>query len=54
MHKDMNAFKGGCDGLDAFWREHPEIPGPVKLPNIFNDSVMKNAPQTAAAKPADL
>ncbi|EEB98361.1 hypothetical protein MPER_02143 [Moniliophthora perniciosa FA553] len=31
MHKEMNAFKGGCTGMDQFWTEHPELAGPKKI-----------------------
>ncbi|KAJ3991330.1 hypothetical protein F5050DRAFT_1581585 [Lentinula boryana] len=31
MHKEMNAFKGGCVGFDNFWKAHPELAPPKLL-----------------------
>ncbi|KAH7874176.1 uncharacterized protein C8R40DRAFT_1008487, partial [Lentinula edodes] len=28
MHKEMNAFKGGCVGLDEYWNKHPDLHPP--------------------------
>ncbi|KAJ3964415.1 hypothetical protein EV361DRAFT_955963 [Lentinula raphanica] len=49
MHKEMNAFKGGCVGLDEFWDEHPEISSPLPLPNRDNAATIQLASGTAAA-----
>ncbi|KAE9385516.1 hypothetical protein BT96DRAFT_840599 [Gymnopus androsaceus JB14] len=52
MHKEMNAFKGGCVGLDEFWDEHPELTPPILLPNRDNAAAITKAPGTEAAERA--
>ncbi|KAJ3766075.1 hypothetical protein FB446DRAFT_827727 [Lentinula raphanica] len=52
MHKEMNAFKGGCVGFDEFWDEHPELDPPIPLPNRDNAAAIHLAPGTAAASRA--
>ncbi|KAJ3755786.1 hypothetical protein EV360DRAFT_85587 [Lentinula raphanica] len=49
MHKEMNAFKGGCIGLDDFWDEHTELTSPIPLPNRDNAATIRLASGTAAA-----
>ncbi|KAJ3847622.1 hypothetical protein EV368DRAFT_50851 [Lentinula lateritia] len=49
MHKEMNAFKGGCIGLDNFWKEHPELEPPKLLPNRDNAAAINKAAGTGAA-----
>ncbi|KAJ3765572.1 hypothetical protein FB446DRAFT_794919, partial [Lentinula raphanica] len=43
MHKEMNAFKGGCVGLDEFWDAHPEISSPLPFPNRDNAATIQLA-----------
>ncbi|KAJ3786109.1 hypothetical protein GGU10DRAFT_290878, partial [Lentinula aff. detonsa] len=52
MHKEMNAFKGRCIGLDQFWKDHPELPPPALLPNCDNAATLLGAVGTDAAKRA--
>ncbi|KAJ3736743.1 hypothetical protein DFJ43DRAFT_989255, partial [Lentinula guzmanii] len=52
MHKEMNAFKGGCIGLDSFWKEHPHLTPPLQLPNRDNAATIKQAQGTEAAEHA--
>ncbi|KAJ4501707.1 hypothetical protein C8R41DRAFT_928430 [Lentinula lateritia] len=52
MHKEMNAFKGGCIGLDEYWNENPHLPPPILLPNRDNAAAIKQAAGTEAAKRA--
>ncbi|KAJ3754315.1 hypothetical protein EV360DRAFT_86942 [Lentinula raphanica] len=54
MHKEMNAFKGGCVGLDEFWDKHPEITSPLPLPNRDNAATIHLASGTAAAARAKM
>ncbi|KAH7871431.1 uncharacterized protein C8R40DRAFT_1054680 [Lentinula edodes] len=49
MHKEMNAFKGGCIGLDEFWKQHPELDPPKLLPNRDNAAAISKATGTEAA-----
>ncbi|KAH7871962.1 uncharacterized protein C8R40DRAFT_1053615 [Lentinula edodes] len=52
MHKEMNAFKGGCVGLDEYWNGHPDLPPPILLPNRDNAAAIEKAPGTEAAERA--
>ncbi|KAJ3965351.1 hypothetical protein EV361DRAFT_810856 [Lentinula raphanica] len=54
MHKEMNAFKGGCVGLDKFWDAHPEISSPLPFPNHDNAATIQLASGTAAAARAKI
>ncbi|KAJ3924691.1 MAG: hypothetical protein NXY57DRAFT_969284 [Lentinula lateritia] len=49
MHKEMNVFKGGCIGLDKFWKQHPELNPPKLLPNCDNAAAISKAAGTGAA-----
>ncbi|KAJ3817778.1 hypothetical protein F5880DRAFT_1617968 [Lentinula raphanica] len=49
MHKEMNAFKGGCVGLDEFWDNHPDVASPISFPNRDNAATIHLASGTAAA-----
>ncbi|KAJ3740020.1 hypothetical protein EV360DRAFT_58005 [Lentinula raphanica] len=49
MHKEMNAFKGGCLGLDEYWKKHPELQPPKLLPNRDNAAAIKKAAGSEAA-----
>ncbi|KAJ3987892.1 hypothetical protein F5890DRAFT_1404170 [Lentinula detonsa] len=53
MHKEMNAFKGGCVGLDQYWKAHPELEPLILLPNRDNDAAILKAAGTEAAKCAE-
>ncbi|KAJ3774381.1 hypothetical protein FB446DRAFT_639948 [Lentinula raphanica] len=48
MHKEMNVFKGGCVGLDEFWKEHPELQQGL-LPNRNNAAAINKSAGTEAA-----
>ncbi|KAJ3747077.1 hypothetical protein DFH05DRAFT_1457516 [Lentinula detonsa] len=52
MHKEMNTFKGGCIGLDQFWKDHSELTPPALLPNRDNAATLLGAVGTDAAKRA--
>ncbi|KAJ3973309.1 hypothetical protein EV361DRAFT_843701 [Lentinula raphanica] len=54
MHKEMNAFKGGCIGFDEFWNENPEFNSPIPLPNRDNAAAIRLGAGTAAASRAQV
>jgi outer membrane PBP1 activator LpoA protein len=35
MHKELNAAKGGSEGMKNWWKKHPEIPGTIPVPRAF-------------------
>ncbi|KAL1672527.1 hypothetical protein EV122DRAFT_224505 [Schizophyllum commune] len=52
MHKEMNAFKGFCAGMEGWWGESGQD-GPIKLYNRDNAVAAKSAQGTSAAKRAE-
>ncbi|KAF9003189.1 hypothetical protein BDZ89DRAFT_901335, partial [Hymenopellis radicata] len=52
MHKEMNAFKGGCYQMEQFWPEN-NLPGPKKMYNRDNAAAVNLAPGTDASKRAE-
>lgn len=48
----MNAFKGGCIGLDEYWNKNSHLPPPILLPNRDNAAAIKQAAGTEAAERA--
>ncbi|KAJ3858314.1 hypothetical protein EV359DRAFT_87927 [Lentinula novae-zelandiae] len=40
--------KGGCVGLDEFWKQHPEFDPPKLLPNCDNAATISKAAGTEA------
>ncbi|KAI5833286.1 hypothetical protein K523DRAFT_413413 [Schizophyllum commune Tattone D] len=51
MHKDMNAFKGFCTGMEGWWKENGKD-GPMKLYNRDNAATIRTSSGTDAAKRA--
>ncbi|KAL1710780.1 hypothetical protein EV121DRAFT_285207 [Schizophyllum commune] len=52
MHKEMNAFKGFCVGLEGWWAASGKR-GPIKLYNRDNAATVKSAAGTDAATRAE-
>ncbi len=52
MHKEMNAFKGGCTHMSRWWEENG-ISGPIKMYNRDNAAAADLGAGTAAAKHAE-
>ncbi|KAL1750185.1 hypothetical protein FB107DRAFT_224313, partial [Schizophyllum commune] len=52
MHKEMNAFKGFCAGMEGWWGASGHD-GPIKLYNRDNAAAAKSAKGTSAAKRAE-
>ncbi|SJL02694.1 uncharacterized protein ARMOST_06028 [Armillaria ostoyae] len=52
MHKEMNAFKGGCTHMSRWWEENG-ISGPIKMYNRDNAAAADLGAGTAAAKRAE-
>ncbi|KAK0184073.1 hypothetical protein F5146DRAFT_1106155 [Armillaria mellea] len=52
MHKEMNAFKGGCTHMLRWWEENC-ISGPIKMYNWDNAAAADLGAGTAAAKRAE-
>ncbi|KAJ3846752.1 hypothetical protein EV368DRAFT_52323, partial [Lentinula lateritia] len=50
MHKEINAFKGGCVGLDEYWNKHPDLHPPILLPNRDNAAAIRKAAERATAR----
>ncbi|KAJ3852630.1 hypothetical protein EV368DRAFT_64750 [Lentinula lateritia] len=50
MHKEINAFKGGCVGLDEYWNKHPHLHPPILLPNRDNAAAIRKAAERATAR----
>ncbi|KAJ7715048.1 hypothetical protein B0H16DRAFT_1340269 [Mycena metata] len=48
MHKDLNATKGGAEGMKAWWKSRPDIQGPILLANRDNAATLADAPDIAA------
>ncbi|KAJ7652643.1 hypothetical protein B0H17DRAFT_869410, partial [Mycena rosella] len=40
MHKELNAAKGGSEGMKAWWKAHPDIQGPTLLANRDNAATL--------------
>jgi hypothetical protein len=55
MHKDLNAMKGGVDGMSRWWVEFGEGTAPVALMNKFKSIAAKSgsAPEETIAGPGD-
>ncbi|KAL1674762.1 hypothetical protein EV122DRAFT_220044 [Schizophyllum commune] len=53
MHKDMNAFKGFCVGMEGWWADNGKE-GPMKLYNRDNLAAIRSAGGTDAARRADV
>ncbi len=52
MHKEMNAFKGGCTCMSRWWEENG-ISGPIKMYNQDNAAAADLGAGTTAAKHAE-
>ena len=52
MHKEMNAFKGGCTHMSRWWEENG-ISGPIKMYNRDNAAAADLGAGTTAAKRAE-
>ncbi|PBK83047.1 hypothetical protein ARMGADRAFT_1048525 [Armillaria gallica] len=52
MHKEMNAFKGGCTHMSRWWEENG-VSGPIKMYNRDNAAAADLGAGTAAAKHAE-
>jgi len=40
-HKDLNTVRGGYAAIIQWWKEHPDLEGPVLLPNCDNAPVIQ-------------
>ncbi|KAJ7631526.1 hypothetical protein B0H17DRAFT_1217810 [Mycena rosella] len=40
MYKELNAAKGGSEGMKAWWKAHPDIQGPTLLANRDNAATL--------------
>lgn len=52
MHKEMNAFKGFCTGMEGWWKAKGKD-GPIKLYNRDNHATVQTAQGTTAAQRAE-
>lgn len=52
MHKEMNAFKGGCIHISRWWEEN-SVSGPIKMYNWDNVAAADLGAGTTAAKRAE-
>lgn len=48
MHKDLNATRGGAEGMKAWWKANPHLQGPILLANKDNAATLADAPSIAA------